>query len=634
MLKLLLNPLVRVGLVVSLGILFAFLCFQYQWFTLLDLKVYDLGLNVRPQTDSQSDVVIIAIDRYSRENSFEPPQFPISNHIHEHSRVIERLAEAGARVVAFDVLFDQLDPQLDLTPFVSALRKAKNVILASVIQKESLKINGERSSISLKEERMILPSQRILSSLYNVGLVNMPVGSDQVARQCYYGKEFQGEWYPSLPAAVFAAFLGKPAPALKAVEPFYIDYSSGLATIRYADILEKEGWQDVVKGRIALIGVTENGLSDSYSSPVSGLGGTSLSKRLPGVIILAYAAETLLRNSMIAALPRSLSFFLSILVIVGSSFLGLGKRLMLNLTLMIILTVILLVCGIALTALNVTILPTGKLIAATLFAMATGILLNYSYTKLKSFEQESKLEEISSDLRLAREIQQKLQPERIPVMEDVEVSGLQIPCKEIGGDYYDVIDLKERKLALVIADVSGKGISGALVMSNLQSAVRGLAPRVLSPSKLAEELNSVVSKVSTTGRFVTFFYGILDLSTRKFSYCNAGHTYPVLCRASGETSELSEGGLFLGPFPQATWQESQIQLESGDLLFLYTDGVTEAAITKTEEQFGEQRLVGYLKANLTQKTEAVNKQIVKTLQNFTGQEEFEDDLTILTLKIL
>ena len=90
----------------------------------------------------------------------------------------------------------------------------------------------------------------------------------------------------------------------------------------------------------------------------------------------------------------------------------------------------------------------------------------------------------------------------------------------------------------------------------------------------------------------------------------------------------------MGPFPQATWQESEIQLESGDLLFLYTDGVTEATITKTEEQFGEQRLVEYLKANLTQKTEAVNKQIVKTLQDFTGQEEFEDDLTILTLKIL
>lgn len=632
MLKLLLNPLVRVGLVVSLGILFAFLCFQYQWFTLLDLKVYDLGLNVRPQTDSQSDVVIIAIDRYSRENSFEPPQFPISNHIHEHSRVIERLTSAGAKVIAFDILFDQLNPQLDLNPFVSALRKAKNVIFASVIQRESLKIKGKRTSI--QEERMILPSQRIPSSLYNTGLVNMPVGPDRVARQCSYGKEFQGKWYLSLPAAVVAAFLGEQASGLKAVEPFYIDYSSGLVTIRYADILKKEGWQDLVKGRIALIGVTENGLIDSYSSPVSGFGGVPQSERLPGVIILAHAAETLLKDNIIAMLPRPLSFFLCVLMVVGSSFSALGKRLLLNLALIIILTIVLLASGIALTALNVAILPIGKLIAATSFTMAIGILLNYAYTKVKSFEQESKLEEISSDLKVAKQIQQKLQPEKIPIMEDVEISGLQIPCKEIGGDYYDVIDLNDRKLGVLIADVSGKGISGALVMSNFQSAVQSLAARILSPSKLTGELNSVVSKVATTGRFVTFFYGILDLCTKKFLYCNAGHTYPVLCRANGEISYLSQGGLFLGPFPQATWQESQIQLESGDLLFLYTDGVTEATITKTEEQFGEQRLVEYLKANLTQKTEAVNKQIVKTLQDFTGQEEFEDDLTILTLKIL
>ncbi len=635
MLRLLLNPLVRLGFVLLLGFFFVFSCFQYQWFSLLDLKIYDLGLNLRSEIHYEPHVVIIAIDRYSRENSFEPPQFPISNHMHQHSRVVERLTNAGAKVIAFDVLFDQLNPQLDLTPFVSALRKAKNVILASAIEKQSLKIS--RQGRSIQEERIILPSPGIPASLYSLGLVNMPVGPDQVARQSYYGKEFQGKWYFSLPAAMVTSFLGHQAPKMKAVEPFYIDYSLhkfNLPKIRYADILKKEDWRNLVKGRIALIGVTENGLSDSYSSPISGFGGTSQSEKLPGVIILAHATETLLSNNMIAMLPRPLSLLLGILLILGSSLLSLGKRLTLNLVLMIVLPLVLLVCGIILATLNLTILPTGKLIAATLLTLVIGIFLNYSYTKLKSLEQESKLQEISSDLEVAKQIQQKLQPENIPIMEDVEISGLQIPCKEIGGDYYDVIDLKDGKLAVLIADVSGKGISGALVMSNLQSAVRNLATRILSPSRLIEELNSVVCRIVTAGRFVTFFYGILNLPTKNFLYCNAGHNHPVLCRANGEVSYLAEGGLFLGPFPQATWQESQIQLESSDLIFLYTDGVTEAAVGKTEEQFGEQRLVEYLKANFTQKTEAVNQQIIKTLQDFTGQDEFEDDLTILTLKIL
>jgi CHASE2 domain-containing sensor protein len=144
MLRLLLNPLVRVGLVLSLGILFVFHCFQYQWFGLLDLKIYYLGLNVRPQLESQSNVVIVAIDRYSREDSFSPPQFPISNHIDEHTRVVQRLIQADARIIAFDVLFDQLDPQLDLTAFFAALGKAGNVILASPWRKKASTAYGRR----------------------------------------------------------------------------------------------------------------------------------------------------------------------------------------------------------------------------------------------------------------------------------------------------------------------------------------------------------------------------------------------------------------------------------------------------------------------------------------------------------
>jgi len=635
MLRILLSLPARLGLTVLPAILFALLCFHYEWFTLTDLKVYDLGLSVRPQTESQSEVVVIAIDRYSRENCFTPPYFPVSNHIHEHSRAIDRLSDAGAKVIAFDILFDQLDPKLDLKPFVSTLDKVKKVVFAGVIESQSLKMTG--ASTSIQEERMILPSPRIPSSLYEMGLVNLPVGPDQVVRQSYYGKEFQGIWYFSLPAAMVRAFLREKTPEFKANEPFYIDYSSpqgGVATIPYADILLKENWQSLVKERIVLIGVSENGISDAHRSPLTNLPGAVRSLKLPGVYFLAYATETLLRNNMISMLPRSLSLILCLLLILGSSFWALGKRLILNLTLMIILAVVVLICGITLTAFNITILPTGKLIATALFTVAIGMVVNFSYTKLKSFEQESKLKEISSDLKLAQEIQQKLQPETIPVKKEVEISGLQIPCKEIGGDYYDVIDLSDRKLAVLIADVSGKGISGALVMSNFQSVVHGLAPKILSPSRLFPELNLAVSKIVTAGRFVTFFYGILDLATQKFTYCNAGHTYPILCRANGKISELTEGGLFLGPFPQATWQDSEVQLKSGDFLILYTDGITEAAYKKSDEQFGEERLTRFLEKNLTQRPEQINQQLVKTLVSFTGSEQFEDDVTLLTLKIL
>ena len=124
MLKVLLRLPARLGLTAVLGILFALLCFQYDWLRLVDLKMYDLGLNLRPQLETQPDVVVVTIDRYSRESCFRPPYFPISGHITQHAQLIERLSDAGAKVIAFDILFDQLSPELDLKPFVSALDKA------------------------------------------------------------------------------------------------------------------------------------------------------------------------------------------------------------------------------------------------------------------------------------------------------------------------------------------------------------------------------------------------------------------------------------------------------------------------------------------------------------------------------
>lgn len=620
---------------IVLGFIFALLSFHYGWFSTVDLKIYDLGLNVRPQNGSTSKVVVVAIDRRSREACFSPPYFPISKHVSQYAQVIRRLKAAGAKVIAFDILFDQLDPELNLAAFDSAVAEAQNVILAGAVGSQLLKTSGGAATV--QEERLLVPEPRISRSAYQLGLVNVPLESDGVARRSYYEKEFQRESYPSLPLAVVSAFRETfPVEAMPEVG-FFVDYSrpkAGFATISYMDVLNLEGWQKKVEGRIALIGVTENGLSDIHKSPVPGLPGSAQRSRLPGVVFLAYAANTLLEGKMITIFSRSLSLVLFFVLVLGSWFLLSGRRLWLNLVLVAFCALVLFGAGIYLAASSVTILPAGKLIGVWLVASVVGTIVNFSYTRLKSGEQESKLEEISDDLKMAKQIQQKLQPQKIPVMEEAEISGLQIPCKEIGGDYYDVIIIGDRKVGLLVADVSGKGISGAMVMSNFQSVVHSLAPKMDSPGKLFAELNQAVAKIVTAGRFVTLFYGILDRDTRGFTYANAGHTYPILCKADGKTSELSEGGLFLGPFPQATWQESETQLESGDVVLLYTDGVTEAAVKKNDRQFGEERLKGHLRENRFRTARQINKRLLSTLASFTGSTQFEDDVTILTLKIL
>jgi CHASE2 domain-containing sensor protein len=628
-------PAIRLVLTALLGIIFALLCFRYQWFARLDLQVYDLGLNRRAQIDSSSEVVVISIDRNSREECFTPPYFPVSKHINQHAQLIGRLDAAGAKVIAFDILFDQTDPQLDLAPFISAIQEAGNVSLAGVIESYILGSSGEGKSI--REERLLLPSSSIPESLYQVGLVNVPLDPDQVTRRSYFGKKFQGKWYPSLPAVAASLLRESEDKELETFQPFYIDYSSprgGILVIPYVDVLQKEDWQDSVKGKIAMIGVVENGLSDTHFSPVPDLPGAAQRDKLPGVLFLGYATNTLLKGNMITNMSSHLALLISLFLILGSSFLAFQRRLMLNLGLIILSVIVLLICGTFLVASNITIAPTGKLTFIWLVTGAIGTLVNFSYTKLRSSEQETRLEEISSDLKMAKQIQQKLQPERIPAMEGLDISGFQIPCKEVGGDYYDVLQLSDRKVAVLVADVSGKGISGALVMSNFQSVVHSLAPKILSVGKLLGELNTAVSKIVTPGRFVTFFYGILDLDSREFTYGNAGHNYPMLCRADGQVDELKEGGLFLGPFPQGSWEDYRIQLGAGDVLLLYTDGVTEAEIKKTEEQYGEDRLKRFLSENRTHTAEQMHQGLVKALEDFTGSKLFDDDVTILTMKLV
>jgi CHASE2 domain-containing sensor protein len=624
----------RTVVVICLGMLFLLLCFKFDWFAHMDRKIYDIGLGARPGLDRHSDVVIVAIDQISRATCFAAPEFPVSNHVVEHAKVIDKLVAANAKVIVFDILFDQLDPSRDLRPFVSALSRSKATVLASVIERRE--VATRKQGIVIQEERLLLPSDTIPSTLYRYGLVNVPIDSDQVVRRGSYGRRFQNAWLPSLPVAMVSAFQGY-QPNRTGGPDFYIDYSScasGFQVIPYADVLKGVGWEDLIRGRIALIGVTENSLSDIYEAPVLGLRGAAEESRLPGVFILAYAAETLLGGRLVGAAGMHVSLALGLALIAGSSLLTVGRRFGLSLGLALIIVFGAIILGAVLNALGITILPTGKLLAAAVMTGATGLLSNYWYTRLVSEAQEKELAEISTDLQSAQRIQQRLQPETMPEVAGIDIAGLQIPCKEVGGDYYDAIRLDADRLGLLIADVSGKGITGALLMSNLQSAFRSVAPEHNRPSEVVAKLNEIVVKVAVDGRFVTLFYGILNVRTWKLVYSNAGHNPPFLSRGDQSLENLSQGGLPLGVLDDLQWKDSGVDLKSGDTLLLYTDGVTEAFRAKSDEQFGEERLVDYLKANRSGPADALIKELVSQLRQFALTEHFTDDVTILAIRVL
>lgn len=231
----------------------------------------------------------------------------------------------------------------------------------------------------------------------------------------------------------------------------------------------------------------------------------------------------------------------------------------------------------------------------------------------------------------ARAIQQRLLPKSIPQLPGYEIAGVWQPAQNVGGDYYDVLAFDEKTLGFCIADVSGKGMPAALLMSNLQAAVQGLASPSLAPNGLCERLNSLVYHNTGSDRFITFFYGQLDGPARGLRYANAGHNAPILLHRNGGHERLHAGGTVLGVFPSQDFSTGTAQLEPGDRVILFTDGVTEACNTEGEE-FGETRLLSFLEENRALSAEGLQERILGAVAEFSSG-RWHDDATLMVLSV-
>jgi phosphoserine phosphatase RsbU/P len=229
----------------------------------------------------------------------------------------------------------------------------------------------------------------------------------------------------------------------------------------------------------------------------------------------------------------------------------------------------------------------------------------------------------------AHEIQLSLLPKEIPSFEGYEISGAWQPARTVSGDYYDVFRLDENKLAVCIADVAGKGMPAALLMANLQAAVRVLAPETASPAGLCRKLNEMLYGNIPKSRYITFFYGVFDRSRKTFAYTRAGHNPPCLLRHDGTEMRLEKGGTVLGLFRESLYEDATIEFGPGDKLVFFTDGVTEVEGPKLE-QFGDERLLRILRNHRDLKAEDLKKTILSEVSDFCGG-DFSDDLTLLVI---
>ncbi len=242
-----------------------------------------------------------------------------------------------------------------------------------------------------------------------------------------------------------------------------------------------------------------------------------------------------------------------------------------------------------------------------------------------------RLREQERDFEKAREIQQGLLPKKIPQLPGYEIACAWQPARAVAGDYYDVIKLSESALGICIADVVGKGMPAALLMSNLQAIVRAMASEDMPPKQLCEKANRVISNNITPGKFITFFYCLLDAQNKKLVYTNAGHNRPILFHQDGSWLELKEGGLALGMSRERTYEQGEVELKSGDRLLLFTDGVTEV-VNAEREEFGEERLVELLMKNRELDAAELRKRVLEAVTEFSGG-DFQDDVTMIVIAV-
>jgi phosphoserine phosphatase RsbU/P len=270
-------------------------------------------------------------------------------------------------------------------------------------------------------------------------------------------------------------------------------------------------------------------------------------------------------------------------------------------------------------------------------ASQTGLALENARLTESIKQEVIQRERINSELEIAREVQERLFPQKLPRVEGLEFAGYCRPQQGVGGDYYDFVPLANGGLGIAVGDVAGKGIAAALTMATLQAGLRGQTIKPSGgPAEMIQLINRLVYEGSASNRYATFFYGEYDPQSRKLLYVNAGHNSPIVYRPNGDGRQilrLEEGGTVIGLFPETPYEEASVQLQKGDVIVGFTDGISEAMDAK-EEEWDEPRLIDCLGQCFSRNAADIIGQILDCVDGFTAGAAQHDDMTLVVVRVL
>jgi sigma-B regulation protein RsbU (phosphoserine phosphatase) len=246
-------------------------------------------------------------------------------------------------------------------------------------------------------------------------------------------------------------------------------------------------------------------------------------------------------------------------------------------------------------------------------------------------EADRRTRERDRQIDEAREIQQRLLPKEIPQIRGCDISSAWRPAETVSGDYFDALRFDDARAALCIADVSGKGLPAAILMSNVQAAVKAFATVETSPAEVCTRVNRVIASNTADDKFITLLYCFIDYASGKITYSNAGHNAGILVRSSGAVERLEKGGAVLGPFEDCCYEQGEIEIQTGDRVLLFTDGITEARNASGEE-FGEERLIRLAVENRALGACELQAVVMQTIADYTAG-SLHDDATLIALSV-
>ncbi len=266
------------------------------------------------------------------------------------------------------------------------------------------------------------------------------------------------------------------------------------------------------------------------------------------------------------------------------------------------------------------------------YISSIGSLAIISIENGKLFNDMLEKQRLEKDLEIAQNIQRNLLPNKLPRLNSYDIAAVNRSARQVGGDYYDVVQLDDHRVLVAIADVSGKGVQAALLMANLQAFLQSICKQNIALGEASNLINDLVSENTSDGSFITFFWGILDDKTKEFTYVNMGHNPPLLIRKATIT-KLKLGGMILGVLPtMIPYNFDTIQLEAEDEILLFTDGITEA-MNKDKQEYSDKRLEKLSTSLAGETAQNILNAIISDVEKFSKGAPQSDDITVMVIKV-